>query len=1415
MIRREGNCIYLKNKNLLKKALITTVGIAVISSSAFGCWPQKIANILRTQFSEQPVKAATDVNVQLSGGLGFSVILKSDGTVWTFGRDDAGQLGQNDKLDKSAPTRIDPAYFNNEKVIKIETTAMKTIALTESNNVYSWGEGATKPVKIYSSPLPVVDIEIGGSTDVNTHTAHHIVLGDGRVASTGSNYQAQFGNGLRGSGSTGMCTTSYTTASDNFTQYALTNATFETCSNNSSLKKIVSGTETYLTDILDISQNPNKRYLLGLDKSNTLYVWGEEKKDFATPLPNSLNLSISKFEAGLYPTILASSGELYYYPSISSDPVKIELENSSEKIVDIKSGENNLLILGESGKLYAIGPNDYGQLGSTIPYSGVSWNTKIASYTGISDIINMGVGVEHTILQTDEDKFITLGRNSYGQLATTDINSKSTFQKIPSLTDVKDIGAPLYSSFAVTNDNKLYSWGGRNNNERLNREGAANEPHLVKDYSSVGNITALHTDAVSFLHGDLLFDNGTVWTFGHPSYYSLGNPAYTSYGPYELKNINKNLADRTFNIVSSSLGNFTGVALTSDNKIYTWGYDTNNMLGLGYQVTVISAGVPVSGQLSAFNEAVIDKNQTYKEVYAGYNKKFLLTTDGKVYAWGNNQYNQLGLSDSAKVPTLVNTLPPIKQISLGTYHTLFLDYDGNVWSSGLNSQGQLGIGNTNTPSIPTKIPLLANVKYINAGAYSSYAILNNGDLYSFGDNRYGQLGLGDLTQRNEPRKVTGVINPKKIQGGLKHAVLLNESGEVFVTGSDSDGQLGLGQSQINSAPITVTFPPNVSINTDDNKLYSSTDTLEISGSVFSETQGVPLVLTYTIVSKDGKESKVFKNYTTTSSPESYSFNVPLSGYNSGSYTLTIQATTNSGVSGEAAINFTIQDTINPTISVDTLTLPKWILSSRSINITADDTGGSGYRGFRYAITETTDIPTDWSPINSSHNDSIILNKSGVLYLHLQVYDNIGNMTYLRAGPYFLDLSPPEFTFSEPVKWQQNTLNLGIDIKEASLIKTKKWLSGEASMDEIKKSGTSFSSSVPITSNGLYSFYAIDENDQETIKTYNVTNINYTPLLHSVPSSILIPVGEKSNYLIDTASTHYDAGDPTRLSININNKIISSKNTNDTLQDDKTISWNVDFSSLTENILYNGEVYLEDSRGGLSNKNQTKVEVYNPHFTIKSKITGMQLSWNASNLGAGYRVLRNGEVIYSGTNTSCLDGSVIQNKEYNYSLEVLINGTYKEVALLGKNSGYDIFETPSAILFPDFTLGEPSSIQAAQVDLEYVKYKDLSDINTSYSLRVSSTPFISNESSFSPVFFTLKDVKRLNNANEIKKVYPDINLSSTPVELITTQDTSSDSYTKLEILKNNINLTMPLDLKLDSKNEETFTSTITWDLTYAP
>ncbi|MCK2000754.1 hypothetical protein MZM54_05035 [[Brevibacterium] frigoritolerans] len=1325
---------------------------------------------------------------------------------------DVGQLGFNDTIDRSAPTRIDPSNFNNEKVIQVESSSTRTLVLTEANKVYTWGKGILKPFLLYRSDIPILDIDVGG----NDHTTQHIVLSDGRVASSGSNYYAQFGNGLVYSGSLGACNNNYYSADDSFIYFASTNATIEQCANNPSVKKIVPETEEVLSDIVDISQKGNSRYVLGLGANNKLYIWGETKKNFATPLPNSSQLVVSKIETGKHPTFLTTNGELYYYPDISKDPVRITLENSSEKIIDITSGADNLLALGESGKLYALGPNSYGQIGNVIPSIGVDWNTKVALYTGINNVLRIGSGIEHTILQLTDNNYVTLGRNSYGQLATTDVNSKTTFVKNPLLTNIKDILGEQFTSFAVTNDNKFYSWGGKDANSRLNRTGDANTPALVKDFSSISNVVELNGNSENSTHGNLLLENGTTWNFGHPYYNGLG-VSTSAWGPRELKNANGDIASRSFNVTSAFQGHFSGLALTDDNKIYTWGYDEYAMLGLGYRVTQIDNGQVVPGSLIGFNEALVPSGEIFTKVYAGYYKKLILTADGKVYAWGNNTSYQLGLSSNREVPTLVNTLPPIKEISLGRYHTLFLDYEGNIWSSGQNSYGQLGLGNTTTPFIPTKIPTLKNVKSIGTGEYSSYAVLDNGSLYSFGDNRYGQLGLGDLVQRNEPRLVPGISDVKEVDGGLKHALLITNAGDLYVTGSDGEGQLGLAQSQTNPFPIIVASPPNVSINNKDNQIFTTANTLDISGDIYSESTGVSINVSYELESSNGKTSSFIKNYTTSSSYEPYSFSLPLSNYELGSYTLTINAITASGVSSQSSINFSVQDTIKPTLNVDKASASKWTTSPVNVNVTADDDGGSGYRGFRYALSTSTSKPSDWSVINSEKSGIAKIDKSGALYLHLEAYDKIGNITYKYFGPYYMDVTAPDIDITEPAKWQQDGLDLGVIIKDASNITAKKWMKGTPSLEDIKTSGDNISTNlIPVIMNGVYSFYAMDENNQETLKTYTVSNINYKPSLHSIPSKILVPAAFKSTFSLTTNFSHKDNGDAVQMVTDLGNVVFTSSNKYENNEDLKDVNWDTDYSTLTENILYNGNIYLKDSRGGISNKLDTQLEVYNPNLTLKSTMKGMDISWTHSKLSSEYRLSRDGEVIYTGTDNSYFDTGLKVDTAYFYRLEVLVDGVYVSVDTLNKNSGYNLFETPSRITFAETRIGDYSPITATDMDLEYVKYEDFSDIASPYSLRVSISNFSSsNNNKFTPQSFVLKKIKKIDRNNLVEKTLADVYITETPTELVGLNETSTDSFTNLEILQNNVEMVLPLDITLNTSSIETFNSTIVWDITFAP
>lgn len=90
-------------------------------------------------------------------------------------------------------------------------------------------------------------------------------------------------------------------------------------------------------------------------------------------------------------------------------------------------------------------------------------------------------------------------------------------------------------------------------------------------------------------------------------------------------------------------------------------------------------------------------------VGAGFYHSFAVDVEGHVYAWGLNQYGQLGLEVEKEAvvwtPTLVPSLSPselgknarVIQIDGGEHHTLFLLSDGRVLAAGRFDSSQLGL----------------------------------------------------------------------------------------------------------------------------------------------------------------------------------------------------------------------------------------------------------------------------------------------------------------------------------------------------------------------------------------------------------------------------------------------------------------------------------------------------------------------------------------------------------------------------------------------------------------------------------------------------------------------------------------------------------------------------------------------------
>lgn len=109
----------------------------------------------------------------------------------------------------------------------------------------------------------------------------------------------------------------------------------------------------------------------------------------------------------------------------------------------------------------------------------------------------------------------------------------------------------------------------------------------------------------------------------------------------------------------------------------------------------------------------------------------IIDKDNNVRGFGANTFGQLGLVPNSRTrPTKIEGLPLILSTSTGNGHTLFLDFEGNVWISGrlgthhnkyiLTQEFQLkifvvGLGDYNYRDTPTKIENLYDIKSVSAG----------------------------------------------------------------------------------------------------------------------------------------------------------------------------------------------------------------------------------------------------------------------------------------------------------------------------------------------------------------------------------------------------------------------------------------------------------------------------------------------------------------------------------------------------------------------------------------------------------------------------------------------------------------------------------------------------------------------------
>ncbi|KAG4377692.1 hypothetical protein GLYMA_18G187100v4 [Glycine max] len=171
------------------------------------------------------------------------------------------------------------------------------------------------------------------------------------------------------------------------------------------------------------------------------------------------------------------------------------------------------------------------------------------------------------------------------------------------------------------------------------------------------------------------------------------------------------------------------------------------------------------------------------DISCGGRHSVVITDAGALLTFGWGLYGQCGQGNNVDQlrPTLVPSLlgTRVEKIAAGLWHTLCVTVNGQIYAFGGNQFGQLGTGTDQPETSPRQLDASRfenkHSSIVSCGARHSALLTDDGHLFTWGWNKYGQLGLGDSVDRNIPGQVSiAGCRPRNVACGWWHTLLLGD-----------------------------------------------------------------------------------------------------------------------------------------------------------------------------------------------------------------------------------------------------------------------------------------------------------------------------------------------------------------------------------------------------------------------------------------------------------------------------------------------------------------------------------------------------------------------------------------------------------------------------------------------------------------
>jgi len=674
-------------------------------------WLDEEPNVWINNTRYTPVRIMEDV-IAVSAGDSHAMAIREDNSLWAWGENRWGQLGNGTTASWREPVASPIRIM--EDVVSVSVGGAHTMAIRSDGSLWAWGanmsgqlgngtvtevemdEDTWEPIfEPISSPIWIMDNVVATSAGAS-HTM--AIRTDGTLWAWGSNTFGQLGNGTR-----------------TITEWDEHGEQINIVDNDRHTPVFI------MDDVIAVSAGVH--HTMAIRSDGSLWAWGAGLLGDGSDLGRNLYEVWNNFGAGdlhtineptrimddviavstgsFHTAIIRNDGSLWSWgnnhfgqigdgartitvsewvddlgwaEAIIEDndrhfPVKI-----MDDVIAVSAGGMHTLATKADGSLWAWGENRTGQIGDGTATSG---NVPVQT---MDDVIYVSAGNMHTMAIRNDNSLWALG------------GSETRRTPIKVMDDVISVSAYNHT-LAIRTDGSLWTWSG-NWQGWQGGETDWDNPIWVMD-----NVDAV---SVGSNHTMIIRTDGSLWTWSGGDVWGeneidWGNPIW--------------LMD---NIIAVSAGG-TAMAIRADNSL--WALNRNwleaehdelfNITRIMDDVAYVSSqrnvmAISMDGSLWAWQDGEADWDNPIRvmddvaAVSVGDRHTMALRNDNSLWTWGSNDDGLLGniteIGWSFHTDDPIRVLEGVVNISAGGVHSTAIRTDGNLWAWGRNHEGQLGDG---------------------------------------------------------------------------------------------------------------------------------------------------------------------------------------------------------------------------------------------------------------------------------------------------------------------------------------------------------------------------------------------------------------------------------------------------------------------------------------------------------------------------------------------------------------------------------------------------------------------------------------------------------------------------------------------------------------------------------------------------